>query len=195
MSDIIAPIKVHRWDTGTLTWVRWDGSLTTGALVIGKVDQGTAGASKWLVTADIAASQTLGTVTTVSAVTAITNALPAGTNNIGDVDILSNPFATRSDTYTGTGNGTTIDRSTSPLALFGISVKQTGTVTSWDVRLEGSLNNSEFTTILTHTNVTGDGVVLWSGTLNAPTLYFRSRCAGLVLGAGTNVVVTVLGQN
>lgn len=29
------------------------------------------------------------TVTTVSAVTAITNALPAGTNNIGDVDVLS----------------------------------------------------------------------------------------------------------
>jgi hypothetical protein len=31
----------------------------------------------------------VGTVTTVSAVTAITNALPAGTNNIGDVDVLS----------------------------------------------------------------------------------------------------------
>lgn len=30
-----------------------------------------------------------GTITTVSAVTAITNALPAGTNNIGDVDVLS----------------------------------------------------------------------------------------------------------
>jgi hypothetical protein len=37
----------------------------------------------------ITASQTLGTVTTVSAVTAITNALPAGTNNIGDVDVAS----------------------------------------------------------------------------------------------------------
>lgn len=32
-----------------------------------------------------------GTVTTVSAVTAITNALPAGTNNIGDVDVLTVP--------------------------------------------------------------------------------------------------------
>lgn len=31
----------------------------------------------------------VGTVTTVSAVTAISNALPAGTNNIGDVDVLS----------------------------------------------------------------------------------------------------------
>jgi putative ubiquitin-RnfH superfamily antitoxin RatB of RatAB toxin-antitoxin module len=39
----------------------------------------------------IASSQTLATVTTVSAVTAITNALPAGTNNIGDIDVLSLP--------------------------------------------------------------------------------------------------------
>lgn len=31
----------------------------------------------------------IGTVTTVSAVTAISNALPAGTNNIGDIDVLS----------------------------------------------------------------------------------------------------------
>lgn len=40
---------------------------------------------------EIAAAQTLATVTTVGAVTAITNALPAGTNNIGDVDVLTLP--------------------------------------------------------------------------------------------------------
>ena len=39
MSDLIAPVKMMRWDTGTLTWVVWDGSLTTGALVIGAVTQ------------------------------------------------------------------------------------------------------------------------------------------------------------
>lgn len=33
----------------------------------------------------------IGTVTTVTAVTSLTNALPAGTNNIGDVDVLSLP--------------------------------------------------------------------------------------------------------
>src|ERR1019366_335031 len=36
----------------------------------------------------------IGTVTTVSAVTAITNALPAGSNTIGKVDILGNAGAT-----------------------------------------------------------------------------------------------------
>ena len=52
MSDLIAPVsvRVSRWDTGSLAWVVWDGSLTTGALVIGKVDQGSAGTSPWLTT-------------------------------------------------------------------------------------------------------------------------------------------------
>lgn len=37
-----------RWDVGTLGWVVWDGSLTTGSLTIGTVDQGTGGSSAWL---------------------------------------------------------------------------------------------------------------------------------------------------
>ena len=37
------------WQVATLDWVVWDGSLTTGALTIGKVDQGTGGASAWKV--------------------------------------------------------------------------------------------------------------------------------------------------
>ncbi len=39
----------------------------------------------------LAAVTLVSTVTTVGAVTAITNALPAGTNNIGDIDVLSLP--------------------------------------------------------------------------------------------------------
>jgi hypothetical protein len=39
----------------------------------------------------VISSGTITTVTTVGAVTAITNALPAGTNNIGDVDVLTVP--------------------------------------------------------------------------------------------------------
>lgn len=104
-------------------------------------------------------------------------------------------FKTRSDTFTAAANGVTVDASASPVSVFGIQVKMTGTVTSWDMRLEGSLNNSEFTTILTHTNATGDGVTLWIGSLKAPALYFRSRCAAIALNGGTNVVVTILGKN
>ena len=39
MSDLIAPVHMARWDTGTLAWVVWDGSLTVGSVVIGAVTQ------------------------------------------------------------------------------------------------------------------------------------------------------------
>lgn len=105
-------------------------------------------------------------------------------------------FKTRSDTFTATGNGTTVDASTSPVSAFAVQVTGTGAAaTTWDVRLEGSLNNSGFTQILQHTQVTGDTVTLWTGALEAPTLYFRARVAGLALGAATNIVVVILGQN
>lgn len=45
--------------------------------------------TKVIGTVNISAAQTIATVTTVGAVTSLTNALPAGTNNIGDVDVLS----------------------------------------------------------------------------------------------------------
>ena len=41
------PSLTYRWDVGTLSWVIWDGSLSTGALTIGKVDQGVAGTDPW----------------------------------------------------------------------------------------------------------------------------------------------------
>ena len=41
--------QMSRWDVGTLSWVPWDGSLTTGSLTVGKVDQGAPGATPWLV--------------------------------------------------------------------------------------------------------------------------------------------------
>jgi hypothetical protein len=47
--------------------------------------------TKVIGTVNIAAAQTLATVTTVGAVTAITNALPAGDNNVGNVDIVTLP--------------------------------------------------------------------------------------------------------
>jgi hypothetical protein len=106
---------------------------------------------------------------------------------------VESAFATRTDTYTATGDGTTIDLTAKPCKSYSLQVKATGAVTSWDVRLEGSLDNTTFTQILQHTNITGDGVVVFSGNVLSPALYLRSRCAGLVLGVGTNVIVTVLG--
>src|SRR5258705_13566545 len=86
-------------------------------------------------------------------------------------------FKTRSDTFTTTGNEVSVDVTAFPFGLFGISVKGTGAAaTTWDIRLEGSLDNVNFTQILQHTNTIGDGISQYSGSLFSPSLYFRSRC-------------------
>lgn len=65
-------------------------ALPAGSAIIGnvRIDQTTPGTTNGVV-ASIASAQTLATVTTVGAVTAITNALPAGSNTIGAVNIAS----------------------------------------------------------------------------------------------------------
>lgn len=108
------------------------------------------------------------------------------------VTIENAGFSTRADTYTATGNGTTVDRLVRPVRNYAIQVVQTGTVTAWDVRLEGSLDGTNFSQVLQHTNTDGSGLVKFS-TASSPCLYFRSRCAGLTLGVGTNVIATILG--
>src|SRR5258707_813058 len=103
-------------------------------------------------------------------------------------------FGTRSDTFTAAGNGVTVNVTTAPLKAFAIQVKGTGAIaTSWTVVLEGSLDGTNFTTVLTDTLSTGDGTVLYSGATLYPSLYFRARCVAIVLGTATNLVVTILG--
>jgi hypothetical protein len=103
--------------------------------------------------------------------------------------------SSRSDTFTGTGNGTTVDVSAQGMGRFGIQVKGTGaSATSWTVVLEGSLDGTNFETILTHNTAEGDGGVVWSGANYVPCLYFRSRCSALSLGSATNVVATIVGK-
>lgn len=101
----------------------------------------------------------------------------------------------RSDTFTATGNGTTVDMSAQAVQNFGLQVKEAGTVTSWQVDLEVSLDGTNFVSVLSHTKASdGDGAVLFSGANRYPALYFRARCAALTLGGGTNVVATIVGM-
>lgn len=103
--------------------------------------------------------------------------------------------ASRADTFTTTGSGATVDVSAQGMSKFGIQVKGTSVApTSWTVVLEGSLDGTNFSTLLTHTNTSlGDGAVLHSGATVLPVLYFRSRCTALSLGSATNIVVTIVG--
>lgn len=102
-------------------------------------------------------------------------------------------YGTRSDVFTGIATGTTHDTSTTPLRVFALQVKGTGAIpTLWTVVLEGSLDGTNFSTLMTHVTATGDGAVLWA-TGAAPVLYLRSRCTALTLGPATNITVTMLG--
>lgn len=103
-------------------------------------------------------------------------------------------YSTRSDTYTAVANGTTIDCSTNPLKHFSIQVVGTGAApTSWDIVIEGSLNNVNFTTIVAHATADGNGTVK-NATAPFPVLYLRSRCTAITLGGATNAVATIVGM-
>lgn len=123
----------------------------------------------------------------------VRNVLPVA----GDYGLVTRaipPYATRADTFTAGANGTTLDVSGAPMRAYALAVKKTGSVTSWTVVLEASLDNTNWTTVLTATDVTpGDGAIIWSGAQAFPVLYLRARCAAITLGAGTNVISTIVG--
>lgn len=98
-------------------------------------------------------------------------------------------------TFTTTASGDRIGDGQRIYKNFALQVKMTGTVTSWTVVLEGSLNGTNYETIIDHTNASpGDGKVRWEGDIaGSPCLYFRVRCSALALGAGTDIVVGALG--
>lgn len=114
-----------------------------------------------------------------------------------DINSIVNPitlnFQTGSDVFTTTGNGSTINASSNPLKSYSLQVVISGTVTVWDVRLEGSLDNVNFTQILQHTNVTGDGITVFSGSPLSPCTYIRTRCTGFTGLGGSSLTALVLG--
>jgi len=98
------------------------------------------------------------------------------------------------NTFTTTGTGTVLTTSLSfDQYALQVQVVGTPTLTTWIVVLEGSLDGVNYSTILTSTNILGQGVV-WGSAMVAPTLYVRSRVVSLVLGLATNITVTILGQ-
>lgn len=120
--------------------------------------------------------------------------LPNSLNSFGHLKV-GIQGCSRSDTYTAVGVGTLVDATTQPVQHFAIQVLFTGgdPPISWTVVLEGSLEGTVFTTILTHATADLAGTVKWSGTSFYPCRYFRSRCTNLNLGLATGLVVWILG--
>lgn len=102
---------------------------------------------------------------------------------------------TRQETFTTTANGTAQDVSAQGFSRFAIQVKQTGTVTSWTIEAQVSLDGTNYVSVLSHTKAgDGDGGIVFSGPNRYPALYFRASCTAITLGGGTNVVVTIVGM-
>lgn len=95
----------------------------------------------------------------------------------------------QSDTFISTTTGVSVTL-TYQTKYFALQVVKTGTVTSWTIVLEGALDNSNFTTLLTHTNAApGNGVLIFPATgIVTPVLFVRARCTAITLGGGTNVI-------
>lgn len=170
------------------------GAIPAGTALIGKVgiDQTTPGTTNAASISHIGSA----TVLTGNGATGTGSLRVTIANDQTAFPVTTSPaFNTRADTFTSTTSGTTVDAHLAPVKYFTISAKATGAVTSWTIVLEGSLDNTNFTTLLTHTNVTpGDGSLITTGTSAIPMLYFRARCSAITLGGGTNVIATILGM-
>lgn len=100
----------------------------------------------------------------------------------------------KTQVFTVTGNGTTIDCSSAPAKSFSLQVKGVGAApTAWDVILEGSNDGSTFSQIAQHQTVDTDGVIKFTGTGFFPCKKFRARVASLTLGPATGLTVSTLG--
>lgn len=109
--------------------------------------------------------------------------------DLNGIQVVKTDNYQRSDTYTATASGTTIDVTGNPMKYFSIQTVATGAVTSWTILLEGSIDGTNFFTIATSTNA----APVPTGILAQPVRYFRSRCSAIVLGVGTNVIAYILG--
>ena len=101
------------------------------------------------VSGTVTANPASGTITTVSAVTAITNALPAGTNNIGDVDVLTLPALPAGNNNIGdvdivSGTITTVSTVT---ALTGGGVAHDGADSGNPVKVGGRAVTADITAV------------------------------------------------
>lgn len=69
-----------------------------------------------------------------------------------------------------------------------------GTVTAWSVTLQGSIDGTTFTTIVTHTQANGAGTTVFPANPAGiyPYRYLNTICTLLTLGTGTGVQTTVL---
>lgn len=76
------------------------------------------------------------------------------------------------------------------LGTFALQIVEVGgTLTAWDVRLEGSLDGVSWSTIRTHVTGDGAGATVFTGANRYSPRYVRVNVSGLTLGTATSISV------
>lgn len=109
----------------------------------------------------------------------------------------SEPYYLTASTVQASGAFTisTMNASQHPLKFYSIQVKGVGAAASaWNISIDGSLDGTNFYTILSHTNTgASDGAVVTSSASAAmPMLYIRAKINSVTLGSATGLTVKVL---
>jgi hypothetical protein len=93
-------------------------------------------------------------------------------------------FSQSTTGITANSSGTAVSLITSPKSKFAIQAKEQGDTSTFDVRLEGSIDNSNWTQLGAVTNVSpGDAKIGF--VVDVPCLYVRYRVAGITRVTGT----------
>lgn len=93
------------------------------------------------------------------------------------------------------GTSDIVDITDSPMSIWSLQVKGIPVAaTLWEVVLEGSIDGINFSTILKHTTLKGDGVLVVSGTTQFLANYFRINVVQLTLGPATSITASVVGK-
>lgn len=100
--------------------------------------------------------------------------------------------ALQADTFTGTGGGLSLSLVGYAAKYYTLSVFPTGAVTSWDVRMEVSIDGLAWVEVAAHTNAApGASIPVFSSTPKLARVA-RARCAAVVLGGGTNIITSIV---
>lgn len=105
---------------------------------------------------------------------------------------MAGTFYQKSDDFVAASSGASVSVDASTDGTYSLSVNETGgAATSWTVVLEGSLDGTNWTTLITHARTDGVGVMKWpADAIRRPVRYLRARCSAVVLGAATKISAT-----
>jgi len=93
--------------------------------------------------------------------------------------------------FTTTGTSEEIDCTERPISQFSIQATSSGSPTLWTAILEGSINGSNWDSMITNTNVIGLNII--QVTPIGPVRYFRVRVTSLTLLSAPSININVFG--